>query len=429
MTVHAPLTAEEKAYIVRRKEAGATLKTIANELHCSVWTVEKWWRMHQRGETPRSRGRPRRGALSTFPEVLRDKAKQLKESHPHWGAAMVKVKLREQLGEDVTLPSDSQLARYFKEACPEAVQPRQRQQYSAKAPKPVTRPHERWQMDAQEGIAFGDGQIATVLNIRDPVGALMIASRAFETTTEKRWRKLTLEEVQETLREAFATWGMPLEIQTDREVVYVGHPEQQFPSYFTLWLTGLGIRHVLSRPHRPTDQGAEERNHRTIDDMALADRHFSTIASIQEALDQTRFDYNHAYPARAGLCEKEPPLQKHPWAVHSGRVFHPDAEWELFHQEWVDAFLAEQTWTRRVNEKGQVSLNHVLYYLGPEYAHQQVSITFHPHDRTFHFRTQDGSFIKALPAQKLDKADIIGRVPLDMNPTIVFQLPLPLELV
>jgi hypothetical protein len=35
--------------------------------------------------------------------------------------------------------------------------------------------------------------VATLLNIRDPVGALMIASRAFVVTTEKRYRKLTLE--------------------------------------------------------------------------------------------------------------------------------------------------------------------------------------------------------------------------------------------
>ena len=210
--MHPPLTADEKAYIVRRKKAGGKLKDIAEELHCSIWTVEKWWRYHDKGITPRPRGRPRQGPLSTFSEEVRKEARVLKEAHPRWGPATVKIVLQEKLDEDVQLPSDSQLALYFKEVCPEAVQKRQRQQYPEKAPGRVQRPHERWQVDAQEGIAFGEDQIATILNIRDPVGALMISSRAFETTTEKRWRKLTLEEVKETLRQAFTQWGLPLEV-------------------------------------------------------------------------------------------------------------------------------------------------------------------------------------------------------------------------
>lgn len=71
-----PLTEEEKRYIVRRKEAGATLAEIAKELECSVWTVQKWWQRHRRHERPRPRGRPRKGALSTFPEAVRVEAKR-----------------------------------------------------------------------------------------------------------------------------------------------------------------------------------------------------------------------------------------------------------------------------------------------------------------------------------------------------------------
>ena len=100
----------------------------------------------------------------------------------------------------------------------------------------------------------------------------MIASQAFLTTTTQRWRKLTLAEIQATLRTAFAQWGLPLEIQTDREVVYVGSADTNFPSAFTLWLTGLGIQHVVSRSRRPTDQAQVERNHRTLGDMAWKDQ-------------------------------------------------------------------------------------------------------------------------------------------------------------
>jgi hypothetical protein len=42
-------------------------------------------------------------------------------------------------------------------------------------------------MDSKEAVPVGGSDVATILNVRDPVGALMIASRAFVTTTEKRW--------------------------------------------------------------------------------------------------------------------------------------------------------------------------------------------------------------------------------------------------
>lgn len=421
-----PLTEEEKKFILRRKENGATLAQIGEGLHCSIWTIRKWWRRQRDGISVRQRGRPKKGALSTYPLALREEAKRLKQAHRHWGPAMVKVVLQECFG-DIKLPSDSQLAVFFQEVCPEAVQSRQRQQYPEKAPSSVHRPHERWQIDAQEGVAHGDEEYVTVLNVRDPAGALMIASRVFVTTTEKRWRKLTRQEVQAVLRTSFEEWGMPLQIQTDREVVYVGHPQQQFPSLFTLWLAGLGIRHILSRPRRPTDQAAEERNHRTIDDMALHDHYCESLSEMQQMLDLTRQRYNEAYPARAGLCHKQPPLETHPWARHSGRPFHSQAEWDMFHMEWVDEFLADQTWTRQVTENGQLHLNGDLYYVGNCYRNQTVSIRFNPKNRRFIFRTQEGQFIAELPGCKLDKADIIGYAPMNLEPVACFQLPLPLQ--
>lgn len=76
--------------------------------------------------------------------------------------------------------------------------------------------HEVWQVDHQEGHQLGDGSIATVCNIRDPYGAAMIASQAFEVKTEKRWRKLTWEEVRQVLRSGFCEWEtLPDGVQTE----------------------------------------------------------------------------------------------------------------------------------------------------------------------------------------------------------------------
>ncbi len=69
------------------------------------------------------------------------------------------------------------------------------------------------------GIRLADGTIASVCNVRDPVGAAIIASRAFPVQTEKHWRKLQWTEVREVLRAGFTEWQtLPDGVVTDNEL-------------------------------------------------------------------------------------------------------------------------------------------------------------------------------------------------------------------
>ena len=331
MIKRAPLTAAEKQYVLQRKQAGATLRQLAAELDCAISTVRKWWR-HGRDQTqPRRRGRPATGPLSSYPAELVERAIALKRGHPHWGPANVKLELQAQLQlAPPDLPSDARLAVLFKRRCPEAVQSRQHTHYPEKPLTSASYPHQRWQMDAQEKIQLSSGAFATILNIRDEFSAVIVASRAFVTTTAKGWRKLTLAEVQTTLRQAFAEWGRPDEVQTDHEVVYTGSPAADFPALCTLWLLGLGITHVTGRSRRPTDQAEVERTHRTVADMAWKDAPCATVGELQALLDHYRQRYNQHYPSQAAHCQGQPPLTVWPAARDSGRPFREDVEWELF---------------------------------------------------------------------------------------------------
>lgn len=427
-----PLTEAEKNYIYEQKLSGRRLADIAAELECTYSTARKWWRYRRDGTKPRPRGRPAKGVLSTYPEAVRQKAIALKRACPHRGPAMIRLDLQTALDLDETeLPSASRLAALFQEACPEAVQTYRPRQYPETSPTTATQPHQIWQMDGKEKVAIGAKDVATVLNIRDPYSAVMIASQATITTTAKGWRKLTLAEVQNALRDAFHRWGRPLAVQTDREVVYIGAPERYFPSLFTLWLIGLGISHKVSRSRRPTDQGAIEREHRTLGNWLWVDHDYESVLALQAGLDEMNDLYNHRYPARTRHCDREPPLVAHPQAVHSGRSFHPAAEWELFDMARVDRFLAGQVWTRKASETGTVSVAAHPYHLGRSYAGQTVSVTFQPDGRSFRFATEQGDLIDERPAKGLSKADIIGLMPLDPDwpvyPAQSFQLPLPLE--
>ena len=208
MTHRQPLTEAEKRLIGQRRAEGMFLEQVAEELACAYETARKWWRCQRDQRVVRPRGRPRQGILSTFPAEMVAEAITIKRAHPHWGPANVKVELKKRVAEPgLKLPSDARLSALFKRECPQAVQSHVRRAYPEKPPGQVRQPHLRWQIDAKEAVRVGESDFANILDVRDPAGALMISSQAFLTTSKKRWRKLSLTETQNTLRQAFHTWG------------------------------------------------------------------------------------------------------------------------------------------------------------------------------------------------------------------------------
>ena len=425
MAQRAALTEAEKAYILQRKQAGTSLGQIAQELCCSPETTRKWWRLQRKGYRPPLRGRPKRGVLSTYPEALREKAVELKRAHPHWGPASIKLEVkRDPQWQGAKWPSDARLSVLFQQVCPQAVQPRNQRPTRPQRCQ-VQHPHQRWQMDAKEGVRIGK-DFANLLEIRDLYTGLMIAARGFITTTPKRWRRLSLAENQQALREAFQMWGLPLEVQTDHDGIYIVPEDPRFPSLFTLWLVGLGITHVTSRPFRPTDQGSIERNHRSLGDFAYKDQTFEQLADLQQALDEHQLRYNEEFPSQAVHCHGRPPLVVFPQARSTGRRYHLAAEWNAFLLERVDAYLAKFVWTRPVMKNGIVNLGNHHYYIGYKYRGQRVSIRFLPTTRSFHFQAPDGTWIKDCPVQGFTKEDILGFIPTDLALPVGFQFSLPL---
>jgi hypothetical protein len=425
MTQRAPLTQAEKQLISQKKAEGKSLLQISVELHCSFETIRKWWRCQRDQTKPRARGRPKRGPLSTYPAPVSEKAVELKKAHPHWGPEMVKVELEKVLSlKREELPSAARLSVLFKQRCADAVRPRQRRILPPADPK-VLGVHQRWQMDAKEGIPVGTERV-NVQEICDIFSGLMIASQAFVTTTPTRWRRLSRAEHQQVLRLAFTKWGLPLEVQTDNDGEFVNSNDPTYPSLFSLWLVGLGVTHVTSRPHRPTDQPQVERHHRSMGDFVWNDHTFEKIEPFQQALDQQCDLYNQEYPSQAAHCHGSPPLSVFPTALTTGRPYHPDMEWEMFDLKRVDAFLAQFLWTRKVAKNGVVQLGGHYYILGRVRKGQTVSIRFLADSRSFRFEDAKGALINILPAQYLEKEHLIGTIPAHLPLTAGFQFALPL---
>lgn len=424
-----PLTLAEKEQIYYGKLSGKRLIDLAAEISCSLACARKWWRIGRDGgvaalgqERP---GVRKRGALSRFAPIVAERALFWKRTYPRRGADRILVEMKDDPGlKSVRLPKPSTLANFFKEACPELLQKRQPR---PKRPPKGGRVHELWQVDAKEKIILGDGTIATVLQVREPLACVFLGCFAHPVQTERHWRKLTLPEIQADLREVFSQFGLPAGIQTDRERVYGRPATESFPSLFTLWLAGLGITHHFTRPAQATDQAQVERGHRTWNDWLRQPEPTPNLVTYQAELDRARYMHNQVLSSQAGDCQGRNPYQAHPEVCLPLRPFILEAELLLFSLDRVDYFLAQFTWSHKVTASGQVFIGEQVYYVGQKYAGLQATVRFDPSNRHFVFtHPQTGKVLKRCPAKGLDIPTLTGLQP-ENQPELSqpFQLPLP----
>jgi hypothetical protein len=430
-----PLVPTEKEHIYWGKQKGQTLAELAAEVDCSPECARKWWRVGRdhglEGLCAPRRGRGKTGPLSHFDARVADASLRLKRMHPRWGADRLLVDLKND--PDLTglaLPGGSCLAAFFKVYCPECVATRQPRPPRPSRPPDVTGVHEMWQLDSQEDICLRDGEIATICNIRDPVGAAMIMSRAFSVKTELHWRKLEWTEVRRVLRDAFTQWHtLPDGVQTDNELGLAGGPNDPYPGLLTFWLVGLGVKHRLIRPGCPTDQPQIERNHRTLDGFALDDQALVDLHYLQLALDRETHVHNYQFPSWASDCAGHPPLIAHPELLQPRRYYQPELELVLFDMQRVYDYLASFTFKRTVNASGQVSLGRHMYSLGKPLVRERklrtVLVRFDSDQQQWLFLTETQEELVRRSLKGLDISTLTGLDPRDIQATPPVQLTLP----
>ncbi len=414
MATRAPLTLLEKEQIYAAKIRGRPLPAIAAEVGCSPETARKWWRVardHGRAafHQPR-RGRAATGVLSRFPPALTYRALALKRAHRAWGPD----RILSELGQDplltgLPLPSRSRLAVLFKTDCPELVAAKPPRPPPPAAPAHPTAVHECWQLDCQEAIPLADGHRASICTLRDPVGAAILASQAFDVTAGARGRRLIWQEVRSVIRSAFARWEtLPDSIQTDNEACLGGQPTDPAPSRLTLWLIGLGVQHRFIRPNTPTDQAQVERTHRTLDGfVGLPDPRLDVV-QLQQRLDSERDLHNRLFASRASDCAGRPPLSAHPELLRPRRPYRLEWEAALFDQQRVYAYLATLPLTRKVTSSGQIHLYGALCSVGRATAGQVVSVQCDPQAQEWIVRSVDGAEVKRLRVDGLDVTSLTG---------------------
>ena len=220
-------------------------------------------------------------------------------------------------------------------------------------------------------------------------------------------------------------------------ITLVTSAEDGFPSTFTLWLTGLGIKHLVTRPGQPTDNSEVERCHRTMNDYAIVGNEKHPLVELQSVLDNAVLELAFELPSRAEACAGRTPVEAHPELLEPRHPFRAEHELALFDLGRVDAFLSTFTWTRKVSKTGQICIGgqHEYYSVGRAYARQEVMVRFDPTDRHFVFylpeceqddqAQQEPQEIGRRPARNIEVEDLTGLAtwPAGLVPQ---QLPLPL---
>jgi transposase len=162
--------------LVARHQAGVSLPAIAQELGLSSWTVRTIWRRYRDGGEAAlvpdyaACGRP--GPRQ--PAGLYAAALALRRDHPGWGSGLIRLELASAFP-DQTLPHDSTLRRWFREAGLARPRPTPR----PPDPPRARQPHARWQVDATEHLRLADGTEVSWLAASDEASGALLGAVVF----------------------------------------------------------------------------------------------------------------------------------------------------------------------------------------------------------------------------------------------------------
>lgn len=351
-------------------------------------------------------GRPKKGALSTYPKALVDLIYKLRDKHEGWGAITILVELEEEYGyEKSQLPSIDGVNRYLQE------------QGFIKEREP-SRPipskqckgfgkylHGLWEMDAQGSIRVKGLGLVSMINIKDQKSKLHCM--AFPVPVKGKMSQPKTASYYWALRFAFEEWGLPRAIQVDKDSVFIDNTSKSpFPSQTHLFLIGLGIELCFTDVPPPKKQSTVERSHQTMDRQTTAGQEYRCWQQLFRFCIKRKKRINENIPNR--MLGKQPPLVAFPKAIHSGRRYCLGNEEQLIDMKRIQRYLAKCAWYRKVSKDKTISLNATIYYLKHAKKESQVQIAFCNRRKKLVFRDAKELVIATLPIKNLSVDAIMG---------------------
>ena len=399
---------------------------IAKEIGCSPWTVRKWRRRYRdqgRSGLKTKMGRPKKGAMSSYPSEMREALLCWRRQHPGWGAKTLHTELSlDERFKDKKLPSLPSINRLLEEY--DLLKPQQRHVPLPQPPRDAPQStHEEWEIDARGHEYIADVGVVELINLNDSYSRTRLLSYPCVLGQQRLSRRANTEDYQLILRLAFSHWGLPKRLASDHHrLFYDGKSKSPFPTRLHLWLIALGISLEFGRFSCPTDQAVTERSHQLWESQVLLGPPFIDWDHLFHTLQHRRDFLNYHLPCAS--LNQQPALVAHPEALTNPRLYRPEWEADLLDLSSIHAYLAQGRWFRRVSQVGTFSLGGQVYYLKPFWAQQQVEIIFDPDNLHFLVHAPDGQLIKRFFPKGISYNHLSGELsPLTNLPA--FQLALP----
>lgn len=364
----------QRVAIIERHQAGASYHELARDTGLSYYTVRKWCRAFRDGgwealSTPEAA----KGVLSDFDSLIPYVALRLKRQYPGWGLDKILLEMsRRSSLQGLRLPARSTLHMYYQQFKPR-LQRHRPNQVKRPSPSPtVITVHDCWQMDFKGEEDLGQVGKVKVFNVCDAYSSAPLASIIH---TGQR-AGVSMQDVQDNLRQAFQDWGLPQSIRMDRDPLFVGSTRLEFPGRLMLWLVGLGVTPIINRAHRPTDNAQVERCNGIWFEQVARGQTYPTLDAVQVATDRARQDRLAHLPSRNPHCHKQAPLVALPELAQARVVYTPEQELNQFDMSQIYHYLSLWQWQRIVDSSGQFGFAGSKQRIGYAFCGQVVKLHF-----------------------------------------------------
>ena len=350
----------EQRYLAVREvlDTGASVNDVATRHGINRRTLHRWLVRYANeglGALADRSSKPDRCPHQVRAEV-EARIVSLRRTHPGWGPRTILNRLRRELDDP---PSRSAIYRALVRHG--LIEPRKRRRRREDYKRwERSRSMELWQMDVVGEIFLSDGtKLSAVTGIDDHSRFCVCAKLVVRATAKP---------VCDGLVEALKKHGIPEQILTDNGKVFTGKLARK-PAIvlFDRICHNNGIKHILTAPYSPTTTGKVERLHKTMRKEFFSVTSFDTLAQAQAALDAwvTDYDTNREHQAIGDVA----PIRRFELA-RQGSFEVLDGEVELEADAQVKKFV-----TRRVDDKGRISLLNYRYHVGRFLAGQSVTVT------------------------------------------------------
>lgn len=196
----------------------------------------------------------------------------------------------------------------------------------------------------------------------------------------------------------FRQWGVPKAIRSDNGEPF-GVPSRDVIPIMSLWLTAWGIKPILNRPKRPTDNANVENNQRTSARWAEA-YGCANIEQMQERLDEAARCQRDIYPVtRLGRVTRKELFAE---LYENPRKF----DEALFDERRAHELLAQAIYPRKVSSGGVITLYSRSFSVGLKHKATVVFCKFSPKDIGWLCLDKEQNILTIIPDNRFSRDNL-----------------------